>query len=241
MAISQTQRSCPACQKPTLHARHSSGAAVGCLVAIVLGLLLSVFLSPVAFFLCIGLWFLGALVETLTSPYRCQQCGKGSMTFVQGFVLVCVLAVAGMASVGWLMMKWRPPRRGAAATQAVSEPPPIARSIEINAAKPVARPIIAAQIPPASLVPVKTEPVTKLAEWQPTIGSTVRLRRGPLDCILLSNPRFLAEVNAALKELKQKVPVQDSSLKSMVDDGTVILAPTGRWCGRPRRGPDFEC
>jgi hypothetical protein len=237
MAVSQTQRFCQTCRKPTLHVRHYTGAAVGCLVAIVLGLLLSVFLTPLALLLCIGLWFLGALLQTLTVPYRCQQCGKGRMTFVQGFVSIVVLALAGMIGIGLLALRNRPVSPQPAPVAVEIKAPSAPRPIEINAPKLATKTIITAQIPPAQPVPpavaqpavkqAEPQPAAKQADWQPTLGTVCWTKSTAKVAALLSHPRHADEYNTAVADLKQGGEGATSSMKLMVDRGDLWLVPGG--------------
>ena len=66
MAVSQVQRHCPVCGRPTLHERHTFGFGWGCLLTVLTG---GIFLI---------VWAIIAVVE-MFKPWRCQVCGKAKM------------------------------------------------------------------------------------------------------------------------------------------------------------------
>jgi len=238
MAVTQTQRFCKTCQKPTLHARHYTGAAVGCLVAVLIGLILFFAVGALGFALCIGLWFLGAVLETLTSPYRCQQCGQGKMSFVQTLALVSILSFAGLAGIGLLTMKQdlrRPNSRPAPPAAAAAQIPPIAQvneinplRVEANAPQAALQPAAAAQIPPADpAAPAKVAAAAKEPDWQPTLGTVCWIKPTVKAAGLLAHPRYAAEFNTALKDLKQGGEGADSSMKLMIEREVLWLVQGG--------------
>ncbi len=216
MAVSQTQRWCPTCGKPTLHLRYHSGFAVGCLLTIVASLFLMLILGPLSFVVCLALWFLASLVQALSIPYRCQQCGEGQMTFVQQAVLVFAIALIAMVAVAFIAARYmrdRPVANGPIETNSLDEPPNPPVAPQIRPAKPplAEAKAIETNSPKEPPKPVQSElPATKPAqpvpEGQPTVGSIARFKDSPEDAPLLVDPIYLSEFIRAMKQSNQAGP-----------------------------------
>ena len=238
MAVSQTQRWCPTCGKPTLHLRHHSGFAVGCLLTIVAqpacrssswARSRSSFAWPI--------WFLASLVQALSIPYRCQQCGEGQMTFL------CSKPCSSSRSP---LSPWSPSlsvgepsahvrdrpvaNRAAIETNSLDEPPPnppVAHADPAGEAAPFAEATaIETNSPKEPPKPVQSElPATKPAqpvpEGQPTVGSIARFKDSPEDAPLLRGPDLLVGVRSGHEA------IEPSRSKCKLDGlGAMLLEPS---------------
>ena len=199
VGVTQSRSWCSTCQEHTLHERHLFSAGWGCLLTV---LTAGIFLP---------IWLLISLFETFASPPRCQKCGEGHPSAIQGIAIAFLLVVVGMVGVTYWMVS--DARKNAADTTTQSEPPPIAA--------------VAPSKPPAIPTAAQPTPLTAQPGWQPTLGSIGRIKAWGKSTCLMSDPMYFQEFVAAMEDSIRGGNKPSSSLRLMMEQHKVAVVPNG--------------